>query len=194
MSALALALLALGAARSAQGQSIVLYANDFETPNVPVVINCGNSLDITGINALYGSAGFVYNQVFTVEAVVIADNLGLYSDPEGKGGAISLGMLSTNQDDKLALTFDRQGRSFVNVGLDLSSIDVQGCGGPFGVDVPVLRVSLLDSPGGAFDFGNPVLDSQDLTGEAAPDAFTFHWTFGVASLDASGATDGARVE
>jgi hypothetical protein len=34
-----------------------------------------------------------------------------------------------------------------------------------------------------------VLDSADVTGEAAPDAFTFHWTFGVAALDASAATD-----
>jgi hypothetical protein len=182
-------LLALGLPAAAGAQSVVLYANDFETPNQAVVINCGNSLDITGINTLYGQPGFTYNQVNTVEAVSIVDNQALYSDPEGKGGAFALGMLAEYQDDLLALTLSRQGHAFVNVGFDLSSIDVNGCGGPFGVDVPVMRVSLLDSPGGVFDFNQTVLDSEDVTGEAAPDGFTFHWKFVVAALDASAATD-----
>jgi hypothetical protein len=52
-----------------------------------------------------------------------------------------------------------------------------------------MQVSLLDSPQGAFDFGQTVLDTATITGEAAPDQWTFHWTVGVASLDASGATD-----
>jgi len=172
------------------GQSIVLYSNDFESPNVPVVIDCGNSLDSRGINLLYGSPGFVYNQQFTVEAIKHADLQGLYSDPEGKGGAYSLGMLSTAQDDKLALTFDAQGRAFVNVGIDLSSIDVAGCGGPFGVAAPVMRISLLDSPGGTFAFNQTVLDTKTITGEAAPDQWTFHWHTGVVSLAVSGSTDG----
>jgi hypothetical protein len=99
-------------------------------------------------------------------------------------------MLSSAQDDKLALTFDAQGRAFVNVGLDLSSIDVAGCGGPFGVAAPVMRISLLDSPGGNFDFGQTVLDTKTITGEAAPDQWTFHWRYDVVSLATSGATDG----
>ena len=174
----------------ASGQSIVLYTNDFESPNVPVVINCGNSLDSRGINLLYGSPGFVYNQQFTVEAITHADLQGLYSDPEGKGGAYSLGMLSTAEDDKLALTFDAQGRAFVNVGIDLSSVDVAGCGGPFGVAAPVMRISLLDSPGGTFAFNQTVLDTKTITGEAAPDPWTFHWHSGVVSFAVSGSTDG----
>jgi hypothetical protein len=174
----------------ASGQSIVLYTNDFESPNVPVVIDCGNSLDSRGINLLYGSPGFVYNQQFTVEVITHADLQGLYSDPEGKGGAYSLGMLSTAQDDKLALTFDAQGRAFVNVGIDLSSVDVAGCGGPFGVAAPVMRISLLDSPGGTFAFNQTVLDTKTITGEAAPDQWTFHWHSGVVSFAVSGSTDG----
>jgi hypothetical protein len=67
---------------------------------------------------------------------------------------------------------------------------VNGCGGPFGVDVPVMQVSLLDSPGGVFSFADPVLDSGTITGEMAADQWTFNWTAGVVSLDASGATDG----
>jgi hypothetical protein len=174
---------------SAYGESLVLYSNDFETPNQPVSIQCGNSLDQTGINTLYGGSGFVYNQQFTVEAVLHDDNLDLYSDPEGKGGAISLGMQTAQQADLLGITFDREGRRYLNVGFDLSSIDVSGCGGPFGVAVPIMRVSLLDSPGGVFGFGQTVLDTVDLTGVAAPDAFTFDWSYVVASLDTDGATD-----
>ena len=186
LPALLLCLLTPGIALA---QSIVLYTNDFESPNVPIEINCPNSLDTRGIDFLYGQPGFVFHQQFTVEAVTLAGG-GLYSNPEGIGGVYSLGMLSTAEDDKLALTFDRQGRRFINVGLDLSSIDISGCGGPFGVAAPVMRVSLLDSPGGTFDFGQPVLSTATIDGEAAPDQWTFHWRFGVAALDAAGATDG----
>lgn len=192
LAAACLLAVAAGLPAGAFAQSIVLYANDFETPNVPIQINCGNSLDSRTIDFLYGAPGFTYHQTNTVEAVNITDNASLYSDPEGTGGAISLGMLSQGggaEGDLLGLTFERQGRTFVNVGFDLSSIDISGCGGPFGVDVPVMRVSLLDSPGGAFGFGQTVLDSEDLTGVAAPGPYTFDWTFVVASLDASGATD-----
>jgi hypothetical protein len=187
--ALALALFLLAHA-DARAQSIVLYSNDFETPNVPIMIDCGNSLDTRTIQELYGAPGFTYHQQNTVEAVSHADIGSHYSDPSGKGGNYSLGMLSTAQDDKLALTFDRQGRTFINVGLDLSSIDVMGCGGPFGVAVPIMRISLLDSPGGTFDFGQTVLDTADFTGDAAPNPWTFLWKYGVVPLDASGATDG----
>jgi hypothetical protein len=169
--------------------SVVLYSNDFESPNVALEINCGNSLDIRGIDFLYGSEDFVYHQTNTVEAVVVDDNLSIYSDPEGKGGTAALGMLATANNDLLALTLDRQGFEFLNVGFDLSSIDISGCGGPFGVAVPVMQVSLLDSPTGTFDFSQTVLDTETVTGEAAPDQWTFHWTFHIASLDASGATD-----
>ncbi|HYC56213.1 MAG TPA: thrombospondin type 3 repeat-containing protein [Candidatus Binatia bacterium] len=186
--AIVLAMLAATAFHAA-AQSIVLYSNDFESPNEAVTIECGNSLDQTNINQLYGGEGFTYHQQFTVEAVIHDDSQGLYSDPEGNGGAISLGMQSAQQDDLLALTFDRGGREFINVGFDLSSIDVNGCGGPFGVAVPIMRVSLLDSPGGTFAFNQTVLDTVDLTGIAAPDQWTFAWTFVTASLDASGATD-----
>jgi hypothetical protein len=51
-----------------------------------------------------------------------------------------------------------------------------------------MTLSLLDSPDGAFAFDQPVLDSETITGEAAPDQWTFHWVFRTASLDASQAT------
>jgi hypothetical protein len=180
----------LGFPPAVTAQSILLYQNDFETPNVPIAILCGNSLDTRTINELYGTPGFVFNQQFTVEAVSIDDALDLYSDPAGIGGSYSIGMLAALQNDKLGLTFDSQGRSFINVGLDLSSIDISGCGGPVGVDVPVLQISLVDSPGAVFDFNQPILDSDMITGVMAPDQWTFEWSTGVVSLDATGSTDG----
>jgi hypothetical protein len=185
------ALLGLGLAASpATAATVVLYGNDFETPNRAIVNTCGNSLDATPINTLFGSADFVFNQQFTVEAVLLDDPAGLYSNPEGAGGNVAIGMLATVQDDKLALTFDAQSLPFVNVGLDLSAIDVQGCGGPFGVAVPILRISLLDSPAGAFDWGQQVLDQAEVSGVVPPDQWTFTWTNAVAGLDSSAATDG----
>src|SRR6185369_12965780 len=41
-----------------------------------------------------------------------------------------------------------------------------------------------------FDFSQTELDTATITGEAAPDQWTFHWKYGVVPLDASGATDG----
>lgn len=174
---------------ASQAATVVLYSNNFETANVPLQVNCGNSLDARGINLLYGQPGFVYNQQFTVEAITVHDPAHLYSDPQGKAGNYAIGMLSSVQNDKLALTFNRQGHRFINVGFDLSSIDVSGCGGPFGVAVPRMQVQLLNSPGGSFAFNQAVLDTQTLTGVAAPNQWTFNWTYGILTLDAAAATD-----
>lgn len=184
-------LLGVCIASSASAQTVVLYANDFEHPNVTPAVNCGNSLDTRGIDLLYGAPGFRYQQTFTVEAVLISDAQGLYTDPSGVGGAYALGLLSTAENDLLALTFDRQGRQFLNVGLDLSAIDVFGCGGPFGVAQPELRLSLYDSPDG-FSFAAPgtLLDQAVFTSTAPPSASEFRWQYGLASLDASAATTG----
>jgi hypothetical protein len=84
----------LVAAAAQAGSSIVLYSNDFETPNVPIEINCGNSLDTRTIDELYGDPSFVFHQQFTVEAISIDDAGDLYSDPEGVGGSHAIGMLS----------------------------------------------------------------------------------------------------
>lgn len=167
--------------------SQVLYSNNFETPNTPLVIACGNSLDARGINFLYGSPAFQFTQVNTVEGVVLADTAALYKNPSGQGGNYALGMLSTVQDDKLALTFAVTGQPFLNVGFDLSAIDVSGCGGPFGVAAPIMNVSLYESQGAAHNFAAPgkLLDEGTVTGTASPDAWTFNWKYGVVSLDAT---------
>lgn len=129
----------------------------------------------------------------TVEGVVVHDPGAFYSDPSGTAKNYSLGMLSSYQDDQLALTFDVTGKAFLNVGFDLSAIDVQGCGGPFGTDVPVMQVRLYDTPNGTFSFGAPgvLLDQGDVTGVAAPTPWTFAWKFGVVSLDATAVSGSA---
>ena len=78
-------------------------------------------------------------------------------------------------------------------GVDPRAIDVMECGGPFGVAVPRMRVSLLDSPGGSFDFGQTVLDTAELTGVAAPNPWTFVWSYGVVSLNAWNAAHSTRI-
>ena len=176
-------------------QTITLYQNDFESPNVPAVLACGYALDTRAINTLYGGQGGDFEQINTVETVLINEPAAFgtpqeYADPEAKGGNYAIGMLSALQNDRLSLTFDGQGLPFVNIGLDISSIDVYGCGGPVGVAAPSYRISLLDSPGGVFNWSNTVLDEVVITGEAAPDQWTFHWTRHVVALDASGSVDG----
>jgi hypothetical protein len=178
------------------GQTIILYQNDFESPNVPVVQRCGYALDTATINSLYGSAQGTFAQVYTVEAVLIPGGTlccgaaHAYVDSSGTGGNYAIGMLSAAQNDKLSLTFDSQGREFINVGMDISSIDVAGCGGPFGIAAPVYRISLLDTPGGVFNWNNTVLDEVEITGVVGPDQWTFNWTNHVVALDTSGSTDG----
>ena len=179
----------------ASAQTITLYQNDFESPNVPPALACGYAIDTRTINTLYGGQGGNFNQVFTVETVLVNEPLNFgapqeYADPEAKGGNYAIGMLSALQNDRLSLTFDGQGLPFINVGLDISSIDVYLCGGPFGVAAPSYRISLLDSPGGVFNWSNTVLDEIEITGEVAPDQWTFHWTHHVVALDASASTDG----
>jgi MYXO-CTERM domain-containing protein len=178
---------------SVRAETLILYGNDFETPNQMPAATCA-TLDPAGINVLYGTADFVFHQINTVEAVLVevtaTGGARVYADPEMKAGKYTLGMLSSLQDDKLSLTFDAKNLPFLNVGMDLSSIEVPGCGGPFGVAIPIMHLSLLDSPGGVFDWAQPVLSDQMVTGVMAPDGFTFAWKHVVAALDASKSTDG----
>ncbi|MDX2024248.1 MAG: hypothetical protein SF187_28660 [Deltaproteobacteria bacterium] len=181
-------------ANASELQSRVLYTNDFETPNVTLAVDCPHALDARGINFLYGTPAFAFNQVNTVEGVIINDPSKLYKNPAGTGGKFALGMLSTLQDDRLSLTFDVTGKPFLNVGLVLSAIDVNGCGGPFGVARPVMKVSLYETTTGVHNFSTPgkLLDEGMITGDAPADPWTFAWKYGVVSLDASQATT-ARV-
>lgn len=188
--ALLTASLTLLASQLAAAQEITLYENDFEDPNVPVSVSCGNSLDQNGINATYGKPGYNFIEQFSVETIVLHDPAGKYSSQGSQNGDYALGMLGIAQDDKLAFRFDVQGQQYLNVAMDVSSIDVDGCGGPFGVVTPVFKISLLDDADGEFDWTKNKLDEKTLEGEASPDPWKFHWTRGMVALDAGKAQTG----
>jgi hypothetical protein len=171
-------------------QEITLYENDFEDPNQPISVSCGNSLDQAGINSTYGKPGYGFIEQYSVETVVLHDPAGKYSNQSNQNGDYALGMLGVVQDDKLAFRFDIQGQQFLNVAMDVSSIDVDGCGGPFDVETPKFKVSLLDDASGEFDWAEKKLDEKTLEGEASPDAWSFHWSPGTVALDAGKATSG----
>jgi hypothetical protein len=175
--------------RSANAATVVLYQNDFESPLVPLTANCAPDFDARNVNTLFGPE---FKQQNTVETLLINGPANLYNDPSGIGGNNALGMLSSVQNDKLGLTFNTQGLGFLNLKLDISAIDVAGCGGPFGLAAPVFKLDLVDSPGGAFAFGSgTILDSTTITGvPATAGSYTFTWANRVVGLDTSGSVDG----
>jgi hypothetical protein len=172
----------------------LLYSNDFESP-AGFVDTTGKDVSQQTVDSLYSLAGFQFQQTFTVETLHITGGVAFgtgYSDPAGTGGSYALGMLSSVQNDLAALTFDIGSFSFLNVGMDISAIDLDGVGGPFGVAQPIFRLRLYDTPSGSFSFASPgtLLSTVDVTGTGAPDRQVFSWTSVVGALDASSATNG----
>jgi len=180
-------------------QQIILYDNHFESPNIPPVPNCGSDLDATDLNTLWsGTAGGTggggsFQQVNTVETILIHGPDGFYSDPSGIGDSFCISMLSVAQDDQAALTLNSQMLPFAIISMDISAIDLDACGGPFGVDTPLLDIKIYDSPGAVFSFAAPgtLLDEDTIKG-IAPGAtsFTFNWTNQLVSMDIANTTDG----
>ena len=169
----------------------IVYQNDFDAPS-GFIAGFGGYTDVSqqSVNTLFGST---FQQTNTVETIRITGSA-LYSDPSGTGGSFALGMLSTVQDDKLALTFDVGALSFVNVQLDISGIDLQGPSAPFGPEpgvAPTFKLQLFDTPGGSFGFGTSYteLASATIVGTSSP-RYEFDWSRFVVPLSTSGNTDG----
>ncbi len=182
---------------SAQAATIILYDQDFENP--AAFVNNGGDVNISNpVNTLYGNQppGFTFAQVVTVETLLVNGNQAFgtgYSDPSGKGGNYTLGMLSTLNDDKLGLSFNIGSNDFLNVRLDISSIDLSVFGGPFvpaGAE-PVFKFTLFDNPSGVASLaGNgTVLSTLQATGTASAQT-VFDWTEVLLPLDAAGNTNG----
>jgi hypothetical protein len=197
LAATIILLMALQAVMHAQ--QVTLYDNDFESPNIPPEPNCGADLDATDLNTLWtGTAGGTggggsFQQVNSVETILINGPNGRYEDPSGTGGDYCISMLSVSQDDKAALTLNSQLLPFCIVSLDISAIDLDACGGPYGLDTPVMNIKIYDSPGGVFSFGSPgtLLDEDTISG-TAPGAtiFTFNWKNAIVSMDIDNSADG----
>lgn len=195
--AIAAALTALSAA-SAQA-AVLLYSQNFESP--VGFINNGKDLSQQSVNTLYANqpTGFVFSQQYTVETLLASGNLAYgtgYQDPQNKAGDYVLGMLSTVQNDLLGLAFDVGTYDFLNFQFDLSSIDLNCCGGPFVTAgaVPSARISLFDNPTGAAGLGSgTALATVDVTGLAGPNKYTFNWSNHIVGLDASSSTNGKVI-
>ncbi len=168
---------------------ILLYSNDFESPlATPTQNTCWTDLSSTPVNTFYGPG---WQQSFSVETVLNNGPNNLYSDPSGQGGDYSIGTLFPN--DRIAYTFDADDKTFLNIRMDISAIDIVGCNSGYGVATPIYTVTVYDSPGGVFDINNPgtILDQSDVTGFIpGATSYTHNWATVIAGLNINSSTDG----
>lgn len=179
----------------------VLYQQNFENPNG--FVNDGGDVNIfRTINQLYSNQppGFVFAQTNTVETLLVGGSQAWgtgFLDPQARAGKYVVGMLSDVNNDLLGLSFNVGTYDFLNVQLDISSIDLDRWGGPFvpvGGLAPIFRLSLFDDPTGAGGIGGgTLLDQVDITGSASAAKNTFNWTNHVVALNSSGSTNGKVV-
>jgi hypothetical protein len=104
-------------------------------------------------------------------------------------------MLSHANPDLLGLSFDIGTNDFLNVQLDISSIDLNFWGGPFvptGGLAPQFRLSLYDNPTGVNGLsGNgTLLSTAVIDGALSALKNTFNWTNHIVGLNATGSTNG----
>ena len=190
------------------GQSItetnaatILLDQDFESPN-PGTFNAGFDVDSDPVNSHYGNQppGFTFGNTFTVETINVTDSvnpgdsqrsfssIGGYQGDLAQSGDFVIGMLSSRQDDRLGLTFDVGGFDFLNVQIDITSLELDCCGAPFVTGAPTFRFSLFEDVGTGIG-GGALLDQFDLLGTASA-AHILDFTTGLFGLDASASTDG----
>ena len=186
----------------AQAASVTLYDQDFESPNNPPGFVNGfgsgyKDLSQQQVNDLYGGqpAGFSFAQAFTVETALLTGTLAFgtgYSDPSGIGGNYAIGMLSSTQNDLLGLSFNVGSFDFFNFTVDISSLGLDGPGGPFtnAQSPPEFQFTLYDNPTGTTGTGSgTILDQASLLGTASA-IDTLDWTNGLFAFDSSAATNG----
>ncbi len=187
---------------AAQAATVVLYTQNFENPDN--FVNDGGDVNIyRSVNQLYGNQppGFQFAQDFTVETLLVGGSQawlgagnpgGGFKDPQAKAGQHVVSMLSTRQDDLLGLSFNIGSFKFLNVQMDISSIDLNNFGGPFfDGTAPTFRYTLYDNPSGAVGLGSgAALSSVDVVGTIAANRWTFDWTNTVFGLDAAGNSNG----
>lgn len=179
--------------------TVVLYDQNFENPT-GFVNDAGDVNIYRTVNQLYGNQppGFTFAQANTVETLYINGTSAFgtgYSDPSGKGGNYALGMLSSTQNDLLGLAFDVGTFDYLNLRLDISSIDLSVFGGPFVAPgaLPVFSFTLYDNPTGATALGGGTpLASAQATGTASA-RNVFDWTEVLLGLDARGSTNGKVI-
>lgn len=190
--------LVAAAAAPAAHAAAVLYNQDFEHPNG--FVNDGGDVNIVrSVDQLYGTPTVRIGQANSVETLHITGSEAFghgYSDPSGKGGNYALSMLSSIQDDYLVFSFNAGSYRYLNVSMDISSIDVSVFGGPVGTTAPTFELVAWDDLGAQFNrlYGNGIwLDYADASGVASPAPDVFEWTRVNFTLDLSkngGSVDG----
>ncbi len=115
--------------------AVTLYNQNFENP--VNFVNDGGDVNIfRTVNDLYANqpAGFQFAQQFAVETLLVGGNAawtvpgnptGGFKDPQGKAGSHVVSMLSSTQNDLLALSFDVGNFKFLNLQLELGHLCVQ---------------------------------------------------------------------
>ncbi|NKB36428.1 MAG: hypothetical protein GKR93_04560 [Gammaproteobacteria bacterium] len=178
----------------------ILLNQDFEAPNT--FFN-GFDVDSRPVNTLFGNqpAGFTYGNTFTVETINVTDSanpsdsqksfasIGGYQGDLAQSGNFVVGMLSHAQNDRLGLTFDVSGFDFLNVQIDVTSLELDCCGAPFVTGAPTFRFSLFEDAGSNGIGSGSLLDSFDLAGTASA-GHILDFTTGTFGLDASNSSDG----
>lgn len=184
---------------SASAGVITLYDQDFESPtNYINGFGSGyKDLSQQQVNDLYGGQqGLMFAQAYTVETAFLSGNEAFgtgYKDASGIGGNYAIGMLSDVQNDLLGMSFSFNlgTNDFFNLALDVSSLGLDGVGGPFtdGTVAPEFQFTLFSESGGNGLGAGSVLGQHSLTGTASS-IDTLDWTRGLFSFDASSDLDG----
>lgn len=173
--------------------SVTLFDNGgFEFPNAtPEEEDCGGGIDShPGINHYYGDANNTFVQKETVEVATIDGTP--FIDASGTGGNYAIGMFNNYQEDRLALIFDNQGKTFLNVAMDIAPTHLLSCIGGTPA-ATTLQLSIYDAPTGTFNSLAPgtLLDRVVVTsGAPNADPFDLNWTAILEGLDVTGATNG----
>jgi hypothetical protein len=148
------------------------------------------------VNLAYGRGSNLYDQDFTVEVIYLQT----YKDQasgqslkvsDGRGGKYAIGMASNVEEDRLRLTFDTQGRKFVNFAMDVApfeGINSLSCNDGslvFPTNPAKLKLSAM------IESSNTLLSTVTVMGSSGqPNIFSVLWERVCGSLDVSKAVDG----
>jgi len=189
---------------SGSDSTFVLFENDFETPIVPassITTEFWYDVSSQPVKDLFG---FEFTQTNTIETILINGERNQYTDSPGIGGNYALGMLNTSIlngsfGDKLAFTFDRQNLPFLNLMMDVAAVDLASASDPngrYGVNTPIFKFSVYDSPASTFNFSSPgtLLSTDEATG-ISPNGnkFIFNWASLMGTFDISAASPTVTV-
>lgn len=137
------------------GESLLLYSNNFNTGNViSNTSTCSPNIKHNNVNALFkGTGSGLYTNVLFGQnaSVEVADNIdppGHIFDPQSKGGKYSITMQTANPENDLVwITFqakDLNSYNFINFNFDVSATDIltsSRCGISGTVTTPIVVVS-----------------------------------------------------